>query len=135
MFQGIKRNATDKYFSDIVRARSNYTCERCLRSFELQKEILDCSHFYSRKNRRVRWNFDNASSLCRGCHFFFGENPREHTEFMLEKLGQERFDLLTLATQRPLNSQKIDEKMIRLGLKKEWQEMQKKIKSQIFGAR
>mgnify|MGYP001185038900 CR=1 FL=1 len=136
MFGGfIKRNKTDALFSDIVRARAGYICERCKRDFNHDHQKFDCSHFYSRKNVRVRWNFLNASALCRGCHIYFGEHPYEHTEFMKAKLGKD-FDRLTIeANQRKLSSAKIDEKMVRLGLKMEWDKLIKEQKSKILGAR
>lgn len=135
-WSGIKRNLTDKLFSDIVRERANYICGRCQKDFSERKDIFDTSHFYTRGNKRVRWNFDNASALCRGCHQYFGKNPREHTEFMEKKLGRERFDLLSMqARTRGWNDSAVDEKLIRQGLKIEWVRMQKEKKPQILGSR
>ena len=123
---GIKRNTTDALFSELVRRKANWTCERCGGNFENQKEIFDCSHFYSRKNRAVRFDFENASGLCRACHFYFGEHPGEHAEFFLKRLGREKYDLLSIRAHIPT---KIDEKAIRMGLRL----MLKSLDSKILG--
>lgn len=123
---GIKRNATDALFSELVRKMADWSCEKCGGNFENRKDIFDCSHFYSRKNKSVRFDFQNVAALCRGCHFYFGEHPAEHSEFFLKKLGQEKFDALRIRAHTPT---KIDEKAIRIGLKL----MLKKMNDAILG--
>ncbi len=132
---GIKRNATDAYFSNIVRAKANWCCERCFRDFHNNKQGLHCSHFATRGNKRVRWDFNNALSLCARCHDYFGKNPYEHTEFMKKKLGDKKFTQLLLSKTRKVSDQKIDEKLVRLGLRLEWEKMQSKSNENIFGYR
>jgi hypothetical protein len=134
-FSGIKRNTTDALFSDIVRIKANWTCERCFRNFENKKEIFDTSHFITRGNKRVRWNFDNVSALCRGCHDFFGKNPDEHSAFMMKKLGEKGYLQLQLSKTRQVSDQAIDEKMLRMGFRLILKTLKDKSKSQIFGAR
>ena len=114
---GIKRTTTDDLFSDIVRIRANWICERCHRDFKNEKEIFDCSHFVTRGNKRLRWDFENASAICRGCHKYFEKNHDDHVEFMIKKLGQEKYDALRLRKFRQWHDQKIDEKELRMGFK------------------
>lgn len=115
----IKRNATDAYFSDIVRIKAKWICERCYRDFSNNKNLFDCAHYISRGNHRTRWNFDNVLALCRGCHDYFGKNPDDHTQFMMKKLGEKRFAQLQINKTRQWHDSKVDEKIIRMGLRLE----------------
>lgn len=135
MFSGIKRNTTDKLFSDIVRLKAQYICERCLRDFKDQKWVFDVAHFITRGNKRTRWDAENVAALCRGCHDYFGKNPYQHNEFMKNKLGEGKLLALIVRSQRQLNDLKIDEKLVRQGLKMEWKRMQAEEKKNILGAR
>ena len=84
---GIKRTAADVEFSKAIRL-ANENCERC------GKPADDCSHYIGRRNASTRYAVENASSLCRGCHNWFGEHPHNHHVFMLNKLGEKSYDLL-----------------------------------------
>lgn len=129
---GIKRNLTDALFSDVVRELANWVCQRCGGNFEERKDIFDNSHFYSRRNRSVRFDFENTSAICRGCHIYFGEHPAEHTEFFKKKLGEKGFDALSRRAHTP---QKVDERALRIGFKLMLKSILEKKKSQILGAR
>ena len=88
----IKRDKYDATFSDLIRERADWTCERC--GLECRKEgqdsrRLDCSHFYSRANRSVRWHPLNAAAHCFRCHQELGGNPVLFREWILEYLGPE----------------------------------------------
>jgi hypothetical protein len=74
----------DKYFSDLVKKRDNHTCQKC-RSNTKQ---LNCCHFYSRKYFSVRWEMENAITLCVGCHFYFHHNPAEFAGWYKDKVGE-----------------------------------------------
>ena len=129
---GIKRNATDALFSDLVRERANWRCERCLTQYEKPAPGLHCSHFYGRGGKSTRWDFDNANALCFKCHTYLGSNPHEYRVWKLRQLGQRLYDRLVLRANTPT---KIDEKMVRLGLKTEWKRIQADLKFKIIGAR
>ncbi len=98
-------------------------CERCLHpKFDIQKEDgsifpawkqLQCSHFWGRSNKKVRWDEDNAAGLCGGCHRYFTSHPHLHEEWFKERLG-DGFDLLTV---RANTTQKVDKFVIWLYLK------------------
>ncbi|KKM74406.1 hypothetical protein LCGC14_1400670 [marine sediment metagenome] len=86
----IKTSLLDAKFSEVIRRRA------------IQKDngdtfpawkLLQCSHFIGRAKKSVRWDEDNASGLCGGCHMYFTAHPDEHTEFFKDRLG-DKFDLL-----------------------------------------
>jgi len=52
----------DRAFSELVRKVGK--CERCGRT----DRQLNTSHIYSRSNKAVRWDRDNAFCLCVNCH-------------------------------------------------------------------
>lgn len=121
----IKRNATDALFSDIVRIKAGWICERCKRNFSNNQKAFDCSHFFGRRNKSTRWLEENASALCRGCHNYFGENPSEHNRFMEKKLGLEKFEKLVLYA-HTVQKYKVDEKLVRIFLKAELEKLKNK---------
>ena len=109
----IKLDALDRLFSLYIRKRARGYCERCKRYFGVER--LQCSHFYGRRARSVRYDPDNACALCFSCHIYLGENPREHTRFFRDRLG-DRLDQLEARWSIP---QKPDRQAIRLWLKEE----------------
>lgn len=102
----IKTSLLDAKFSEVIRRRAILNtggCERCLTpKYDIEKDngdtfpawkLLQCSHFIGRAKKSVRWDEDNASGLCGGCHMYFTAHPDEHTEFFKDRLG-DKFDLL-----------------------------------------
>ncbi len=91
----LKITSADKYFSLCVREQAKFTCERCgtFAPPELSKR-LDCSHFHGRGKWSVRFDPDNATALCMGCHLYVTAHPIEHMAFIQEKLGPYRFQAL-----------------------------------------
>jgi hypothetical protein len=85
---------SDSIWSKYIRTRDNWTCQRCDKKYAPPTSALHCSHFWSRGSWSVRFDEDNCQALCYGCHSYLGGNPQEHREFILNKLGQERFDAL-----------------------------------------
>lgn len=90
----IKLNATDTVFSQCIRERAGWTCERCGKQYTPPTQALHCSHFHSRGKWGTRFDPDNAEALCYGCHSHMGGNPVLHTERIREKLGPHLFDAL-----------------------------------------
>lgn len=90
----IKRDAADKWFSDVVRARVNWKCESCDKAYGGRHAGIHCAHIYGRANKAVRWDLDNAVSLCYTCHRHFTENPIEFHNWLQVYLGQGHMDLL-----------------------------------------
>lgn len=126
---GLRRSPADKYFSDIVREKADYKCERCFSEFERPTKELHCSHYHSRAKKSVRFDFSNAAALCAKCHYHFDERMRpfeklddfvrrrkEHEEFMIKRIGKKEFDLLELRAATP---QKVDEKSLVIAFKEQ----------------
>lgn len=113
---GIKRSKADALFSEYIRELAGYTCERCHKEFEKPAQGLHCSHFHSRGKKSVRFDRENASSLCFKCHQHFTGNPYDHAEFFLKRLGKKKYVALAARANTP---QKVDESEIILGLKME----------------
>lgn len=114
---GIKRNTTDALFSDLVRAKAKWKCERCFKDHRNRRQSLHASHFYGRRGKSTRWDLENVASLCFQCHQHFGENPADHVRFFEKRLGLEGFEKLTMRAKTP--ARYIDEKLIRVWLKQE----------------
>lgn len=93
----MKIDQADKYFSLWVRTRDGWTCQRCLKRYEPPTSALHCSHFMGRAKENTRFEPLNATSLCYGCHIYFGSHPAEHYEFQVKRLGQKVIDQLKLA--------------------------------------
>lgn len=120
MFGGIKRSLADKYFSDWIRERDDWTCQRCKTEYEKPSSGLHNSHFHSRRNKSTRFDPENCVALCMRCHMHMGENPAEHCEFFLRRLGKERYESLSVRAHIP---QKIDESAVVLVYKALLKEM------------
>lgn len=87
---GIKREACDKWFSDVVRKKADFICESCGRN-----DIgMDCAHIHGRRAKSVRWSLDNAVCLCRVCHMNYTSNPVDFTRWLEDYLGTAHLDIL-----------------------------------------
>lgn len=51
-----------------------------------------------RAKENTRFEPQNATSLCYGCHQYFTAHPAEHYEWQVERLGQDTVDKLRLAS-------------------------------------
>ena len=86
---------------------------------------LGVSHYWGRRHESTRFDLDNCTLLCNiPCHQEWehekgddknGE-PKEYKKYMLDRLGQEGFDLLEL---RAHTYQKKDDELIIMWLKQE----------------
>jgi len=86
----IKRDAADKWFSDVVRKNAGYVCEHC----QKVDARMECAHIYGRAAKSVRWSLDNALCLCHYCHRTFTANPIAFNDWCLELLGEGHMELL-----------------------------------------
>jgi len=117
---GIKIDPLDKLFSDYIRTRDGWECQRCLwlsqqgmghRSvFRPPKRLIDKfpqydnrsrnamglhnMHCFSRKKNSVRWNEKNCLAGCYGCHSYLDRHPKEKYAFFKEILGEKEFENL-----------------------------------------
>lgn len=90
----IKREACDKWFSDVVRAKAKWSCEFCGRDFGGPSAGLHCAHIYGRANKSTRWSLDNAVSLCAYHHDFFGKNPVTFADWLSQYFGEGHMEIL-----------------------------------------
>jgi hypothetical protein len=88
----IKITPADSALSLCVRERAAWKCERC--GSTPDRRGLHASHFHGRGKWSVRFNPLNLTSLCHGCHSYFGARPVEHMEWQRNKLGQYLFEAL-----------------------------------------
>ena len=86
----IKRDAADKWFSDVVRQKAGYQCEHC----QKVDSRMECAHIYGRAAKSVRWSLDNALCLCHYCHRTFTANPIAFNDWCLKLLGEGHIELL-----------------------------------------
>jgi len=88
-------DSLDRRFSLLIRDLAGWECAKCGRSFpEDMRDLLHCSHFWSRGNKAVRFDRDNCDALCFECHTWFGMHPLQYEEWKLARLGEERFAAL-----------------------------------------
>jgi len=93
----VKLRPTDKLFSKYIRKRDNYTCQRCRTVYPNGGRGLHCSHYWGRGRENTRFDPENCIALCFGCHHIWGGDGRdEYTEYMQNKLGDERFEHLRI---------------------------------------
>lgn len=86
---GIKRTPADAAFSNCVRERSNWTCERCGTKYEDgNTRGLDCSHFGGRASKATRYDPKNAFAHCRGCHQWLSSHPDQFVQHYDDVFGE-----------------------------------------------
>lgn len=115
----VKLRKADRLFTELVRQIYNYTCQKCGRIYIPDVHNLanlGVSHYFSRRKEATRFDLDNVTLLCNfPCHRLWEtENRAEYKEHMINRLGQEGFDLLEYRSHTYL---KRDDKMVELYLK------------------
>lgn len=85
---------SDREWSNYIRTRDGWQCQRCGKKYSPPTSALHCSHYFTRGNWSVRFDEDNCEALCYGCHSYLGGNPHEHATYMVAKLGTKRLDEL-----------------------------------------
>jgi len=102
---GIKRTASDALWSNYIRTRDGWTCQRCGRKYSPNRAGgLHCSHYFGRSNYSVRFCSLNTESLCHGCHSYLTKNPHDHRDHKLKQLGQDKYDELVIKKNTSLKS-------------------------------
>ncbi len=121
----IKRNKRDILFSNLVRERAEWRCERCDKYFpEGHRSGLECSHFFTRSRKSVRWHPLNAAAHCTGCHTHLGGNPMEFADWIRDHLGKQRSAVLRACSGQLTRLKKHDLAIIHVNLKASWEHMQ-----------
>lgn len=89
----VKRDATDKAFSDAIRESYDYTCCHCGHEYRHDPGYVHCAHVHTRKHRNTRWCSEyGAIALCAKCHRRFTDFPLEWAEFVRSFLGDSNYD-------------------------------------------
>lgn len=99
----IKIDKADKVFSNYIREKAGWKCEKCGKLCRVNGELIapmDASHYYGRRKESVRFDEENVHALCKGCHMRMGGYKKaedgEYDIWMKELLGQKGYDLLML---------------------------------------
>lgn len=96
----IKIDVADKLFSEYIRERDNWTCQRCRKQYDksisTHRMALHCSHFQGRGKESTRFEPLNADALCYGCHQYFTSHPGEHLAWQVQRKGQSIVDRIIL---------------------------------------
>jgi len=90
----LKRDKYDATFSDYIRYRDGLKCRRCGAQFPKLTQGIHCAHIYSRGNKAIRLDPDNAISLCNGCHRHFTKRTLEFHDWLEGQFGKEQMDFL-----------------------------------------
>lgn len=96
----IKIRPSDRAFSEYIRTRDNWTCQRCGKQYDplvpTDRMALHCSHFQGRGKENTRFEPLNADALCYGCHQYFTSHPAEHYQWQLDHKGERVIQQLIL---------------------------------------
>ena len=96
----MKRTPLDAAFSDCVRERSNWTCERCHKIYtdgQLRGKAagLHCSHYFGRGSGSLMRHYgENCFAHCHGCHQYLSSRPHAFALWVRGQLGDTRYDEL-----------------------------------------
>jgi hypothetical protein len=86
-----KRFPQDVAFSNYIRERDKWTCQRCGTWYDKtdsrQRMALHCSHVIGRSNWRVRCEPSNAMAICYGCHQIIGSDMYAHQKVWRKKFS------------------------------------------------
>lgn len=100
--QGFTRTNADIAFSDYIRQRANYCCEKCGKQYSPKDNGLQCSHHFSRRYYNIRYDPDNAVALCYHCHvYWYQKDIPESARWLENKLGKAKIDRLIELKNRP----------------------------------
>jgi hypothetical protein len=92
----IKIDKYDRRFAKFIKLR-DVVCQRC----GATNGKLECSHIFSRRNRGLRFDPENAKLLCFGCHRDWHENPVSGTDWLKRLIGEDAYDRLKLRASKP----------------------------------
>ena len=83
----LKRDALDAAFSDFIRTRDRWCCRRCRASHNPPAVEIQCAHIFTRGNKGIRVDEQNAIALCKRCHCYFTFRQEEWRAWCEKYLG------------------------------------------------
>lgn len=96
MYYKIKILPADRLFSNYIREKADWKCEKCGKLCKVGGEWiakLEASHYFVRSHWNTRYDPSNVHALCFNCHKRMGEYKRsedgEYDLWMKELLGDE----------------------------------------------
>lgn len=120
----MKRDALDAVFSDLVRERAAWTCEKCGRyAPEGMRQGMHCSHNYGRRLRSVRWWPLNGTCLCYPCHTWYESYPPDSQDWLRHKLG-DLYDILRERANTPRKYTAAERRDMLKHYRAEWKRLQ-----------
>jgi len=125
----IKLDKADQIFGKYIRLRDG-KCMRCGKWAEENQDGdrivgIECSHFYGRAKKSVRFDPENCDALCTGCHQYWGSTDTEaYRTFKIKQLGEEGFEKLTIRANMPVRD---DRKLAYIVAKKLYEQEKNKI--------
>lgn len=123
MWNKIKLDPADKVFSDFIRTRDGWKCQRCGTPYTPPTKALQCSHYFGRGAENTRFDPENCDALCTYCHSYWGSTDKEgYRNFKIKQLGQAGFDRLMI---RSNTYKKRDRKMSLLVVREMLREIKK----------
>ena len=97
----VKLRTSDRLWTRYMRVKQAFTCQKCGRVYsEDNCRNLGVSHYFGRVNENVRFDEDNTNCMCNiPCHQYFDTHKTEYKDWMIQRLGQDGFDMLQLKKQ------------------------------------
>jgi len=124
----VKLRPVDTLFSNYIRAKAKWKCEKCGRLCKINGEWvykLEASHYHGRRKESTRFDPMNVHSLCFSCHKRMGgytnSQNGEYDLWMKELLGEKEYKLLLL---RANQSGKKDDVMNKIYIKELLKELE-----------
>lgn len=106
---------TDRLWTLYLRRMYNYTCQWCGRVYTQENcGNLGTSHYFGRGHENTRFDIENTFPMCNiPCHCYLDREGRaEYTEWLINRIGQEKFDLLTLRANIYKKRDDVSDKMV-----------------------
>ncbi len=85
------RTTQDSIFSKIIRTRDKFTCQRCGTTHLPNSSGLHNSHYHSRGKWNTRYDLENCTSFCYGCHRYMDGHKEEYKAWKIERMGEDDF--------------------------------------------
>lgn len=98
---GISKKTLDTLMSHYVRARVDWTCERCGKQFEPGSQAIHASHYQGRRHHGTRWDDRNLFGHCATCHRTLEENRALFDDWAEKQLGADVAADLRMTAQQP----------------------------------